>query len=74
MIVEKIKPDKMLEDSSSKRIFKVTPSIGAAMSGFISDARQLVVRARSEAHGYHANYGSTIPMQTLADRIGTFIT
>jgi 20S proteasome subunit alpha 7 len=43
------------------------------MAGLVADGRQLVNRAREEALSYKKNYGSVIPPQILADRMGQFV-
>lgn len=43
------------------------------MAGLVADGRQLVNRAREEALSYKKNYGSPIPPQVLADRMGQYV-
>lgn len=44
-----------------------------AVSGLISDARQIVETARTEAMNYRAQYGSNIPLRFLNDRVSMYM-
>jgi len=52
MAVEKPLPSKMLLPNNSRRIHTVGSHAGLAVTGFVSDARQIVSRAREEASNY----------------------
>ena len=54
LAVEKPLPSKMLLSSSSRRIHTVDSHSGVAFTGFVSDARQIMNRAREEAANYDA--------------------
>lgn len=43
------------------------------MAGVVADGRQLVNRAREESTNYKRNYGSSIPPNVLADRMGQYV-
>lgn len=43
------------------------------MSGLISDARQIVETARTEAMNYRAQYGSNIPLKFLNERVSMYM-
>ena len=49
LCVEKPLPNKMILPTSSKRIHTVDVHSGLAITGFVSDGRQVVNRAREEA-------------------------
>mmetsp|Transcript_24577 Transcript_24577/g.37909 ORF Transcript_24577/g.37909 Transcript_24577/m.37909 type:complete len:271 (+) Transcript_24577:65-877(+) len=73
LAVEKPKVNKMLLDNFSRRIHTVDTHSGVAITGFISDGRQVVNRAREEASNYDESYGSSIPPKVLADRVGSYV-
>lgn len=52
LCVEKPLLSKMLLPSSSRRIHTIDTHSGVAFTGFVSDARQIMNRARSEAQDY----------------------
>jgi 20S proteasome subunit alpha 7 len=52
LAVEKPLANKMLLASSSRRIHTIDDNSGIAFTGFVSDARQITNRARSEAMSY----------------------
>mmetsp|Transcript_23350 Transcript_23350/g.75555 ORF Transcript_23350/g.75555 Transcript_23350/m.75555 type:complete len:255 (-) Transcript_23350:329-1093(-) len=71
--VEKFLNSKMLVPGTIKRTFPVSRNSGIAVAGMLADSRQLVARARSEAHQYLSSYGEEIPPEILAERIGLFV-
>jgi 20S proteasome subunit alpha 7 len=73
MAVEKPLPSKMMLSSSSRRIHTVDAHSGVAFTGFVSDARQIMNRAREEAGNYNASYGTKIPPALLAQRIASYV-
>nr|CAD7398839.1 unnamed protein product [Timema cristinae] len=44
-----------------------------AVSGLISDSRQIVETARSEASNYRAQYGTNIPLKYLNERVAMYM-
>ena len=44
-----------------------------AVSGLISDARQIVETARTESANYRAQYGSNIPLKFLNERVSMYM-
>mmetsp|Transcript_35559 Transcript_35559/g.70674 ORF Transcript_35559/g.70674 Transcript_35559/m.70674 type:complete len:255 (-) Transcript_35559:261-1025(-) len=70
---EKFLVSKMLVPGTIKRIMPVTRNAGMAAAGFLADSRQLVNRARSEAHQYSSTYGEEMPPEVLAERLGLFV-
>ncbi len=55
---------------SHEKIFQIDKHIVAASSGLIADARKLVDFARLEAQRHRIVYGTEIPIETLAKKIG----
>lgn len=74
LAVEKPLQSKMLVAATTgRRIHTVDEHAGVAMTGFVSDGRQIVNRAREEASSYEQTYGTKIPPQTLAARLSTYV-
>ncbi|KAF8820235.1 peptidase, T1 family protein [Cardiosporidium cionae] len=71
--VEKSRLHKMLVPGTCRRLMAVDKHVGIAVTGLISDGRQIVKRARSEAESFRKTYGEPIPPQILAERIGLFV-
>lgn len=74
LAVEKPLQNKMLvARTTGRRIHTVDEHAGVAMTGFVSDGRQIVNRAREEASSYSETYGTKIPPSTLATRLSTYV-
>ncbi|KAJ1524885.1 hypothetical protein ONE63_009749 [Megalurothrips usitatus] len=73
LAVEKLVTSKLYEAGSNRRIFNVDRHIGMAVSGLISDARQIVETARTECANYRSQYGTAIPLKYLNDRVSMFM-
>lgn len=71
--VEKLVQSKLYERGANKRIFNVDRHVGMAVAGLLSDARQLVETSRDEAANYRANYGNSIPLKHLTDRVSMYV-
>lgn len=71
--VEKIVTSKLYEAGANKRIFNIDQHVGMAVSGIISDARQIAETARSEAASYKAQYGVGIPLKYLNERVSMYM-
>ncbi|KAK0090362.1 hypothetical protein PV325_001136 [Microctonus aethiopoides] len=71
--VEKLVTSKLYEAGANKRIFNIDEHIGMSVSGLISDARQIVETARSEAASYRTQYGIGIPVKYLNDRVAMYM-
>uniref|UniRef100_A0A060TBI5 Proteasome subunit alpha type n=1 Tax=Blastobotrys adeninivorans TaxID=409370 RepID=A0A060TBI5_BLAAD len=69
IISQKKVPDKLLDPESVSYIFKISPKIGAVLTGQIADARAMVSRARSEAAEFRYKNGYDIPCDVLAKRL-----
>ena len=52
--------DKLLDPATITHLFQITPTIGAAMTGLIADARAQVQRTRSEAAQFRYKFGYEI--------------
>ena len=63
----------MLVPGSNKRINTVSKTSGCAFTGFVSDGRQIVNRAREEASSYLDTYGIPVPPSVLADRLAHYV-
>uniref|UniRef100_A0A7S2BRB3 Proteasome subunit alpha type n=1 Tax=Florenciella parvula TaxID=236787 RepID=A0A7S2BRB3_9STRA len=73
MGVEKVLLSKLLKKGANKQIATISEHSGMAFSGFGPDSRQLVNRAREEAHSYDDTYGSAIPPNVLAERMSQYM-
>lgn len=71
--VEKLVTSKLYEAGANKRIFNVDKHVGLAVSGLIADARQIADIARREAANYRSQYGVSIPLQYLNDRVSMYM-
>ncbi|KAF9794602.1 hypothetical protein SFRURICE_018665 [Spodoptera frugiperda] len=71
--VEKLVTSKLYEPGANKRIFHVDEHVGMAVAGLISDARQIVETARSEASNYRSQYGSQVPLKYLNERVSMYM-
>ncbi|KAJ8677476.1 hypothetical protein QAD02_013263 [Eretmocerus hayati] len=71
--VEKLIASKLYEPYSNRRTYSIDQNIGIAVSGLISDARQIIETARLEAANYRAQYGTNIPLKYLNDRLSMFM-
>ncbi|KAL8619687.1 Proteasome subunit alpha type-3 [Nucella lapillus] len=71
--VEKLVTSKLYEQGANKRLFNVDRHVGAAVAGLLADARQLVERAKEESSNYRFNYGSSIPLKHLTDRLSGYV-
>ncbi|MEK6954434.1 MAG: archaeal proteasome endopeptidase complex subunit alpha [Candidatus Micrarchaeota archaeon] len=60
----------LIVPESHEKIFQIDRHIVAASSGLIADARKLVDFARMEAQRHRIVYGTEIPIETLAKKIG----
>ncbi|XP_045479393.1 proteasome subunit alpha type-3 [Harmonia axyridis] len=73
LAAEKLVTSKLHEPGTNKRIFNIDNHIGMCFSGLIADARQLVEIARKEAANYRSQYGVSIPLKYLNDRVSMYM-
>ncbi|XP_076320780.1 proteasome alpha7 subunit isoform X1 [Tachypleus tridentatus] len=73
LAVEKLVTSKLYEAGANKRIFSIDRHVGVACAGLLADARQLVETARTEASNYRADYGSSVPLKYLKDRVAMYM-
>jgi len=71
--VEKIVQSKLYEPDANKRIFSVDRHIGIAVSGLLPDGRALVDHAANECSSYRADFGSSVPIKYLVERISGYM-
>jgi len=69
LVTQKKVPDKLLDSSSVTSLFKVTETLGCAVTGSIPDARAQVTRARYEAAEFKYKNGYDIPVDYMAQRV-----
>ncbi|KAJ3658969.1 hypothetical protein Zmor_010680 [Zophobas morio] len=73
LAAEKLVMSKLHEPGTNKRIFNIDKHVGMAFSGLIADARQIVDIARREAANYRSQYGVSIPLNYLNDRVSMYM-
>lgn len=71
--VEKLVTSKLYEPGANKRIFNIDEHIGMAISGLLSDARQIADTARQEAASYRSQYGVAVPLKYLSERVAMYM-
>ena len=70
---EKLKNSRMLLPTSGRRLHRVGDGFGVAVTGFASDGRQIVNRAKEEISSYEDTYGILPPPSVLSDRLGHYV-
>ncbi|CAI9736998.1 proteasome subunit alpha type-3-like [Octopus vulgaris] len=71
--VEKLVRSKLYEVGANKRIFNIDTHIGAAVAGLLADARHVIKTSREEAANYRYNYGESIPLKYLTNRVSMYV-
>ena len=69
LIADKRINSKLIVSSSVEKLFQVDGHIGATLSGFVSDGRILVEKARVKAQQHRVTYDEPIDVQTLVKEI-----
>jgi 20S proteasome subunit alpha 7 len=73
MAVEKLVTSKLYEPGTNKRLFTVDRHVGVAVAGLLADAKAVVERSKDEASNYRSEYGSSIPLKYLKDRVALYM-
>lgn len=73
LAVEKLVSSKLHEKDSNQRICNIDVHIGMAVAGLLTDAREIVDIARSEASNYRLQYGAPIPLKYLVERVSSYV-
>jgi 20S proteasome subunit alpha 7 len=63
----------MLVAGSNRCVFGVDRQTGMVVTGYASDGRQIVNRAREEAQNYKDTYGHNVIPSVLANRLSLFV-
>lgn len=69
LVVDKRPTSKLVEPKSIEKIYKIDEHIGAATSGLVADARNLIEKARMESQINRITYNEPIRIETLAKKI-----
>ncbi len=69
IIADRYRTDKLLMQDSVSKVFKIDDCIIAASSGFMSDARILVKKARVRAQQHKVTYGEDIEVESIVKYI-----
>ncbi|KAI9652142.1 MAG: hypothetical protein M1831_007174 [Alyxoria varia] len=73
LALEKVVTSKLLKAGANKRIATVDRNMGMVSTGLQPDGRHLTNRAREEAGEWRGIYKQPIPISSLADRIGYYV-
>ncbi|ENN79663.1 hypothetical protein HUJ04_009811 [Dendroctonus ponderosae] len=73
LAAEKLILSKLHERTTNQRLFNIDKHIGMGFSGLIADARQIVQIARKEAAEYRQQFGTSIPLKYLNDRVSMYM-
>lgn len=69
LIVDKHVSSKLIEPSSSEKIYYIDEYIGCATSGLVADARILIEEARKDAQVHKITYNENVPVNSLVKKI-----
>lgn len=69
VVSQKKVPDKLLDPKTITSLFRITKSIGCAITGIIPDCQSQVQRARYEAAQFKYKYGYDMPVEVLTRRL-----
>uniref|UniRef100_A0A7S0BZ20 Proteasome alpha-type subunits domain-containing protein n=1 Tax=Proboscia inermis TaxID=420281 RepID=A0A7S0BZ20_9STRA len=69
VVTQKKVPDRLMDPKSVTHLFHITEKIGCFATGMHADCKAFVQRARYEAADFAFNYGYSMPVHALAQRI-----
>ena len=69
VVCQKKVPDKLLDPSTISSLFRITKTIGCAITGIVPDCQSQVQRARYEAAQFKYKYGYEMPVEVLTRRL-----
>lgn len=69
LVTQKKVPDKLLVSSSMTRLFRISKTIGAVITGMLADSRAHAQRASQEAAKFKHENGYDMPVHVLAKRM-----
>jgi len=69
LIVDKHVSSKLIEPSSSEKIYYIDEYIGCATSGLVADARILIEEARKDAQVHKITYNENVPVNSLVKKV-----
>jgi len=72
LITTKRVEDKLMDADHVTRMYQVTPTIGACVTGRAADARALIYKARSIATEFRFDNGYQIPVRHLANELANY--
>ncbi|KAL9048588.1 MAG: hypothetical protein Q9162_007637 [Coniocarpon cinnabarinum] len=73
LAVEKLVTSKLSKPGANKRIATIDRNMGIAYSGLLPDGRHLTQRAREETAEWRSIYKTPMPVSSLADRLGYYV-
>lgn len=70
---EKLIMSKLYLQTSNPRLFSIGKHVSCGVAGFYPDAKALVDQARDYAREFHQEHGHPIPIETLKNRLGSYV-
>lgn len=68
-----VKQDTRILSNEVKHLYKVDPSVSCALTGIPSDCRHILGILRKEAQEYRMNFGTAVPLKTLAEKVSSYL-
>jgi len=65
LMADRARPDKLVVQNSTNKIFKIEKHISSTAAGYICDARVLVKKCRLKAQQYKLTYGEEIDTESI---------
>lgn len=77
-VVKEMQQDSLHQDTrilmnEAKHLFRIDQSITTALCGIPSDCRNVLRILRKEAQDYRSNFGESIPLKSLAERLSSYL-